>query len=255
MVRPHSLLPADVKKNPYALQLQVRGVQRKGEANVKVVTLWGRANSANVIKVIWALLEVRAAFERVDAGLEFGMVDTPEFLRMNPNGLVPLLKDGPYLLWESNTILRYIARSSVDIDEFYSRDPYLSSAIDQWLDWQQSCVSRPLGLLFVELVRKKRSTSSQEVRDLLHECSAVAAILDENLAERPFVACERPTLADFALAPFFRRYLVLIGRAASEDAHGPILRWLRLLSRRNAFLLAIGEDALPHPPWLVEVHP
>ncbi len=76
-----------------------------------MITLWGRNNSTNVKKVLWALKELQLPFEMVMAGLQHGVNDTPEYLAMNPNGLVPLLKDDATqsVLWESNTILRYLA--------------------------------------------------------------------------------------------------------------------------------------------------
>ena len=76
-----------------------------------MITLWGRNNSTNVKKVLWALEELQLPFEQIMAGLHHGVNDTPEYLAMNPNGLVPLLKDDTTqsVLWESNAILRYLA--------------------------------------------------------------------------------------------------------------------------------------------------
>ena len=71
--------------------------------------IWGRANSINVQKVLWACGELGLAFERIDAGLSFGVVRTPAYRAQNPNALVPLLQDGDFTLWESNTICRYLA--------------------------------------------------------------------------------------------------------------------------------------------------
>ena len=78
-----------------------------------MLRLWGRKSSINVQKVLWCLAELGfhegEGFERIDAGLHFGKNDTPDFLKMNPNGLVPILEDRNLVLWESNTIMRYLA--------------------------------------------------------------------------------------------------------------------------------------------------
>jgi glutathione S-transferase len=71
------------------------------------LTIWGRANSVNVQKVLWCLAELDLAYERIDAGMAFGKNDQPEYLAMNPNGRVPTLVDGDFVLWESNSITRY----------------------------------------------------------------------------------------------------------------------------------------------------
>ena len=83
-----------------------------------MMTLWGRKSSINVQKVLWVLAELGLIkgrdFERIDAGLHFGVNKTPEFLALNPNGLVPTLRDGDLMLWESNSILRYLAHKYAD---------------------------------------------------------------------------------------------------------------------------------------------
>ena len=73
-----------------------------------MIRLWGRLSSINVRKVAWTLQEVGAPFERIDAGLAYGVVDTPAYAASNPNRLVPLLEDGDFVLWESNAIVRYL---------------------------------------------------------------------------------------------------------------------------------------------------
>ncbi len=74
-----------------------------------MLKLWGRNNSVNVQKAIWCLEELKVPYERFDAGMQYGVVDTPEFRKMNPNGLVPVIEDGATVLWESNAIVRYLA--------------------------------------------------------------------------------------------------------------------------------------------------
>ena len=74
-----------------------------------MLVIWGRANSVNVQKVLWCCEELELEYERIDAGGPFGVVDTPEYRRRNPNGLVPTIDDDGFILWESNAIVRYLA--------------------------------------------------------------------------------------------------------------------------------------------------
>src|ERR1700754_3889286 len=103
--------------------------------------LYGRRSSINVQKVLWCLAELGLSegrdYERIDAGLEFGVNDTPDYLAINPNGLVPTLIDGERAIWESNTILRYLAVGR-GADGLFPADADAvgHSEVDRWMDWQ-----------------------------------------------------------------------------------------------------------------------
>jgi hypothetical protein len=117
------------------------------------LTIWGRANSVNVQKVLWCLAELDLAYERIDAGMAFGKNDQPEYLAMNPNGRVPTLVDGDYALWESNSIMRYLNLAYGGGSPIYPPSPQARAAVDRWLDWTLSTlqpVDRPV---FWSLVR------------------------------------------------------------------------------------------------------
>ncbi|MGE4112522.1 MAG: glutathione S-transferase N-terminal domain-containing protein, partial [Burkholderiales bacterium] len=75
-----------------------------------MLKIWGRTNSINVQKVLWSCAEMNLPYERIDAGMNFGVNNTPEFKALNPNGLVPLIDDDGFVLWESHAIVRYLAR-------------------------------------------------------------------------------------------------------------------------------------------------
>src|SRR5215210_9544373 len=113
-----------------------------------MLTLWGRVNSINVQKVHWCLEELGLAYDRIEAGREFGVVDTPEYRRMNPNGLVPTIEDDGFVLWESNAIVRYLARkhrAGALVPEEASR----LALADQWMDWQVSTLWPAIRPLFL----------------------------------------------------------------------------------------------------------
>ena len=100
-----------------------------------MLKIWGRKNSINVQKVMWMVGELGLAHHRYDVGGPFGKNREPEYLALNPNGLVPTIQDGDFILWESNTILRYLAHKS---GKYRPAGPNLGSLADQWMDWQQS---------------------------------------------------------------------------------------------------------------------
>ncbi len=100
-----------------------------------MITIWGRANSVNVQKVLWCCDELVLPYERIDAGLQFGRNNEPDYLAMNPTGKIPTLVDDDFVLWESNSILRYLVLQYGESSLLYPSEPRLRSSIDRWLDW------------------------------------------------------------------------------------------------------------------------
>src|SRR6185437_1604241 len=115
-----------------------------------MIKLFGRADSLNVRKVLWAMEELGLKCEREDYGGPFGRVDTPEYLRLNPNGLVPTLIDDGTTIWESNTIIRYLADRQ-NAAAFGGDTAIKRAHIGQWMDWQLSAFNAPIQSLFVQL--------------------------------------------------------------------------------------------------------
>ncbi|MEO0962611.1 MAG: glutathione S-transferase [Pseudomonadota bacterium] len=103
------------------------------------IRLWGRNNSINVQKVIWTLEELKVPYERREAGGTHGVTDTPEYKALNPNQLVPVIKDGDTTIWESNTIIRYLFATYAPESGtglHYPSDPRVRAMEEQWMDWQ-----------------------------------------------------------------------------------------------------------------------
>src|SRR5207245_3725876 len=111
-----------------------------------MLRIWGRASSSNVQKVLWCCAELDIAFDRVDHGGPFGGNRDPEYLKLNPNGLVPTVIDGDLVMWESNTICRYLAATR-NGERIYPRDPAARTDVERWMDWQLSVVGGPMGQL------------------------------------------------------------------------------------------------------------
>src|SRR6266702_1843690 len=129
-----------------------------------MLKLWGRINSINVQKVLWALAELRVPYERSDAGLQFGVVNEPFYRRMNPNGRVPTIEDNGLVLWESNAIVRYLAAKHAPGD-LWPDDIRTRADTDRWMDWSNSTFWPALRPLFMGLIRtppEKRDPNAME---------------------------------------------------------------------------------------------
>ena len=175
-----------------------------------MLRIWGRANSSNVMKVLWLCEELAIPFERIDAGGAFGRTKEPEYLAMNPNALVPTIEDGDVTLWESNAILRYLARTRAAGGSIYPAEPRAAADCDRWLDWQLAALNRPMTTIFFTYVRipepDRDYAAAGKARD---EAEALWRMLEPRLAAAPFVCGEALTLADIALGVYVHRWFEL----------------------------------------------
>ena len=196
--------------------------------------IWGRANSVNVQKVLWCLRELDLAYERIDAGMAFGRTRDPDYLAMNPNSRVPTLVDGDYVLWESNSVMRYLALAYAPQSPIYPSSPKARAGVDRWLDWTLSTlqpVDRPV---FWALVR-----TPAEQRDMVaiqKDADAEAAqwtIVDSYLATRRFIEGDAFTLADIALGAYARRWFGVEGVTKPTLKH--LERWFAQFAGRPGF--------------------
>ena len=168
--------------------------------------IWGRLSSLNVRKVVWAAQEVGVAFERTDAGLAFGINKTPEYLRKNPNALVPLLEDGDFTLWESNVIVRYLCAKHA-MDTLYPTDLRERFDAERWMDWQQTTFNPDGFNAFYQLVRcAPKQRNAELVRRSIAATEPLLAMLDEHMAQREFVGGPHFGMADIPLACEMHRW-------------------------------------------------
>ncbi|KMO39951.1 glutathione S-transferase [Methylobacterium variabile] len=171
--------------------------------------LWGRLSSVNVQKAVWGLEELGLPYERVEAGGAFGRVGDPDYLALNPNGLVPVMEEDGYVLWESNAILRYLARRH-GTGGLWPEDPREAGLVDQWLDWQATRFTPSTRDAFWQTVRTPPEQRDQAVIDRSVEASeACAGLLDAHLAGRAYAVGDRFTAADIALGAATHRWLHL----------------------------------------------
>ena len=191
--------------------------------------LWGRITSINVRKVVWTAQELNLPLQRTDAGGAFGLVREPQYLARNPNGLVPLIEDGEVVLWESNTIVRYLcARHSPG--GLYPEALPARFVAEQWMDWQQTTLNPAGRGAFMQWFR----TPAAE-RDASVIARSVAAteplldMLDAHLAGQPWMAGDQFTMADIPVGCEIHRWWGL----PQERPHRPHLqRWYQTLCQR-----------------------
>jgi glutathione S-transferase len=171
--------------------------------------LWGRLSSVNVQKAVWGLEELGLPYELIEAGGAFGRVREPDYLALNPNGLVPVMEEDGFVLWESNAILRYLACTH-GLGTLWPEDPRAAALVDQWLDWQATRFTPSTRDAFWQTVRTPPEQRDQSViaRSIAasEEC---AAILDAHLMGRVYAVGDRFTAADIALGAATHRWLLL----------------------------------------------
>lgn len=198
------------------------------------LTIWGRPNSVNVQKVLWCLAELDIPYQRIDAGMAFGKNDTAEYLAMNPNGRVPTLVDGDYVLWESNSIMRYLNLAYGEGAAIYPQDARGRASVDRWLDWTLSTlqpVDRPV---FWGLVRTPPEQRDMAALQKAADAEAVVwRVAEVQLDNHRYIEGEQFTIADIALGAFARRWFGVEG--VTRPRQPALERWFALISERPAF--------------------
>jgi glutathione S-transferase len=213
--------------------------------------LWGRKSSINVQKVLWCLaelgLEEGKDYERIDAGLQFGLNRTPEFLKLNPNGLVPTLEDDGITLWESNTIMRYLARQHNQQQRFPA-DIASQYGSEKWLDWQLGTMWPVLRTPFLGLTRVPEAERKYDaIYKAYQDANQLLGLLDQTLATQKYCSGNQFNIGDIALALCVGRWILL--NEAFPEKTGPradlknIASWLERLESETKYS-AIAEKKL-----------
>lgn len=197
-----------------------------------MLTIWGRTNSVNVQKVMWAVGELELPHRRIDAGGAFGGLDTAEYGTMNPNRRIPVIRDGETVVWESNACVRYLA-DRYGKGGLCPEDPGARARADMWMDWMITTVQPHLHVCFWGLVRTPEADRDMAaIAAAARSLGAVWQVLDEWMSERRFVAGAELTMGDIPLGCAFYRYMNL-------DMERPELHnlqlWYQNLKARDAF--------------------
>jgi glutathione S-transferase len=198
-----------------------------------VIKIWGRNTSANVQKVMWAVGEIGLPHQRINIGGPFGKNREPAYLAKNPNGLVPTLEeeDG-FVLWESNSIVRYLAakhRAGV----LEPADPHARARASAWMDWQLSVAAPAISDAFMGLIRtppEKRNHAA--IEESKKRTTAAMTILDGELGNSAHVAGDAFSYGDIPVAVMAYRYRALV---PERPALPHFERWYAAIAARPAF--------------------
>jgi glutathione S-transferase len=198
----------------------------------------GKASSINVRKVLWTCDEIARPFT-----LEECATDTAEFLTLNPNGLVPVIVDGDFVLWESNTIIRYLANASL-AESLYSLDARARAQVDMWIDWQATEFNASWRYAFQALVRKSAAhTDAAQIEASVRDWSRAVAIVDEQLSRTGgFVAGPTFTLADIPIGLSINRWFMT--PIEERPIFPAVVAYYERLSERPGFVRH-GRNGIP----------
>lgn len=197
-----------------------------------MLRIWGRDNSVNVQKALWVCEEMALPYERIDAGGTFGVVNTPQYRNLNPNGLVPTIEDEGFVLWESNAIVRYLAAKH-SAGKIWPEDLKVRAEADKWMDWQATTFWPAFRPLFWNLVRTPVDQRDQKAMEESRlRTTEILGYLDAHLKNRPFVAAEALTMGDIPMGCAIWRWMsILIERPDQPN----LKRWFDSLAQRPAY--------------------
>lgn len=201
-----------------------------------MLKIWGRINSTNVRKVLWIVEELDLVHQRIDAGGAFGLVNDPAYRAMNPNGLVPVIQDGDDVLWESNTIVRYLATRYGD-GALNLTDPIARAQAEKWMDWATSALAGTFRDLFWGMVRTPEDQRDMAKINTARE--AVGKLLrmpDEALAKQDYLSGDTFGIGDIPLGCFAYAWFEMpIERPALPNLEA----WYQRLKSREAYQRAV----------------
>ena len=198
-----------------------------------MLKIWGRKNSINVQKVMWAVGELGLAHERIDAGGAFGGLDTEEFGALNPNRRVPAIDDGGTVVWESHAIVRYLAAKYGD-GTLWPSDPALRARPDQWTDWTLADLQPAfIGGVFWNFYRTPEAQRNwPQIRQGIARSAILFRLLDRHLETSPYLAGDTLTFGDIPAGAQLYRYFELEIDRPSLPA---VEAWYERLKARPAF--------------------
>lgn len=203
-----------------------------------MIELFGRVNSVNVWKPLWVLEELGQPYERRDAGMEHGVVDTPEYRALNPNGRIPSLRHNGVELWESNSICRYLCMMvGGDARGLYPEEAGPRASVDRWLDWQLSTLSPAERDLFWNMVRTPEAKRDMKAVEAAVQSSARCwAMLEGRLGDgRDYIEGAAFTLADIVLGCYARRWFGPEVRVKGMPDFPRLAAWYARLGEREGF--------------------
>ncbi|MDR9750432.1 glutathione S-transferase [Pseudomonas sp. SZMC_28357] len=202
-----------------------------------MLKIWGRKNSSNVRKALWAAEELGLEYETIDAGGAFGVVDSPEYRAKNPNGRVPMIEDGDFVLWESNSIVRYLMASHASDSNWYRSDLQRRATADKWMDWTTSSFTDPFRVVFWGVLRTPAEQQNwTAIKAGIKTCDDLLSTVNAALAEQPYLSGDEIGMGDIPLGSFIYAWFEMpIERAPQPH----IEAWYARLRQRPAYQKAV----------------
>jgi glutathione S-transferase len=201
-----------------------------------MLNIWGRISSINVRKVVWCAQELGLDFQRTEAGGKYGVVQTPEYLALNPNAMVPTIDDGEgderITLWESNVIVRYLCARHAP-GTLYPEPLAERFDAERWMDWQQTTLNAVSGEAFRQWVRTAPAQRNAEaIAYSVRSTEPLFALLDAHLAKRAFMLGDSFSMADIPVGCEAHRWFGLPATEYTRPAWPNVERWFADLRSR-----------------------
>ena len=197
-----------------------------------MIKIWGRTDSSNVQKVLWCCGELGLQFERLDWGGKFGGNKDPEYAAMNPNGLVPTIKDGDFVLWESNSIMRYL-NAKYGNGRLLAASPEGMAGANRWMDWQLSAFNPVIVPLFFATIRTPpENRDAEAIKNALDKAVRAWQVVEDHLAKNRFLGGAEFSLGDIPLGVWAHRWFNLPIQRPNQPN---IQRWYEALKQRKPY--------------------
>ncbi|NDL62870.1 glutathione S-transferase family protein [Acerihabitans arboris] len=199
-----------------------------------MLTIWGRENSVNVKKVLWCAAELDLAFNFIQAGGEYGKNRDPLFLALNPNGLVPCMQDdeNDLVLWESNTIVRYMA-AKFGQGHWLLADASVRAGTEKWMDWTLSCLAPALSPVYINLIRTPATRRDKQlIENGIKRCEQLFDIAETALEKHPYFSGDKFGIGDIPMGCFAYNWFTL---DIERKPRTHLQTWYEAISSRHAF--------------------
>ena len=207
------------------------------QENTRMLKIWGRKNSSNVRKALWIAEELGLEYESINAGGAFGLNDQPQFLARNPNGVVPMIEDGDFVLWESNAIVRYLAGQYAPDSALYPDSAKARAQADKWMDWTTSSFAGPFRTVFWGVLRTPAAQQDwHQINVAKVTVEGLLRIVDKALAAQPYLSGAAFGMGDIPLGSFIYAWFEM----PIERIDLPHLKaWYERLQQRPAYRSAV----------------
>jgi len=196
-----------------------------------MLKIWGRVNSVNVKKAMWCVAELGLPHERIEAGMQYGVVHTPEYRKMNPTGLVPTIDDDGFTLWESHSIVRYLCAKH-STGTLWPTDPRARADAERWMDWAFAFQNAMRNVFWGLIRTPPEKRDAKAIEEGRSKTIALLPILEKSLAEKPYVAGSIFTMGDIPIGCEVQRYLRV---PIERPAFPAVEAWFARLRERAPF--------------------